>query len=140
MPIVASIAYPLTKYTHRGPAFFESFVVFPRSSRFIVDVNLGNNTIDIAENQIRAAIEHLGWERIFSLQCNSWFFPSFVNLRLINFQVGNEPDHFPGGSRPRGWSSADYTNQFLVCLTTIFGMFRIHLAYCFIELDRRTHR
>lgn len=28
--------------------------------------------------------------------------------------MGNEPDHFAGGSRPSGWGSADYTKQFLV--------------------------
>ena len=27
--------------------------------------------------------------------------------------VGNEPDHYGGGSRVSGWSSADYTAQFL---------------------------
>jgi hypothetical protein len=52
-----------------GPAFFESLSVFPNTSRFIVDVNLGNNSVEIAENQIRAAVNYLGWERIFSLEC-----------------------------------------------------------------------
>jgi hypothetical protein len=27
--------------------------------------------------------------------------------------VGNEADHYGGGSRPTGWSSADYTATFL---------------------------
>ena len=31
------------------------------------------------------------------------------------FVVGNEADHYAGGSRPVGWASSDYTAQFLVC-------------------------
>jgi len=78
-----------------GPAFFESHAVFPNTTRFVVDVNLGNNSVDIARDQINASITHLGWDRIYSLQ------------------LGNEPDHYAGGSRPAGWSSANYTAQFL---------------------------
>ena len=51
-----------------GPAFFESLAVFPSSSRFVVDVNLGNNSVEIAQNQIQAAIKYLGWDRIYSLE------------------------------------------------------------------------
>ncbi|KIJ37551.1 glycoside hydrolase family 79 protein, partial [Sphaerobolus stellatus SS14] len=78
-----------------GPDFFQSHAVFPNSTRFIVDVNLGNNSINIAHDQIQASIAHLGWNRIYALQ------------------LGNEPDQYAGGSRPSGWSSADYTAQFL---------------------------
>lgn len=34
------------------------------------------------------------------------------------FLVGNEADHYAGGSRPSGWASSDYTAQFLVSSTT----------------------
>ncbi|EUC53696.1 glycoside hydrolase family 79 protein [Rhizoctonia solani AG-3 Rhs1AP] len=77
--------------TTYGPAYFESYLVFPKTSRFILDVNLGNDSITIAQNQIEAGIKYLGWDRIFSIQ------------------LGNEPDHY---SRP-GWSSAAFTAKFL---------------------------
>lgn len=78
-----------------GPGLFESYGVFPNSSKIVVSVNLGNNTIGIARNEIAAAINHLGWNRIRVLE------------------LGNEADHYAGGSRPSGWSSSDYTAQFL---------------------------
>ncbi|KAK7691054.1 hypothetical protein QCA50_006157 [Cerrena zonata] len=78
-----------------GPAWYESLGVFPDSSPIVVTVNLGNNTIELARDEIQAAIEHIGLDRIRA------------------FELGNEPDHYPGGSRPRGWSEADYTAQYL---------------------------
>ena len=51
-----------------GPAFFESLAVFPSSSRFVVDVNLGNSSVEIAKGEIQAAIEHIGWDRIFAIE------------------------------------------------------------------------
>ncbi|KAL5525513.1 hypothetical protein ACEPAG_6849 [Sanghuangporus baumii] len=81
--------------TTYGPAFFESLYNFPNTSRFVWDVNLGNDSVDIAQDQIEAGIDYLGWDRIYALL------------------LGNEPDHYAGGSRPRDWSSADYTAQFL---------------------------
>ncbi|KAI0667963.1 hypothetical protein C8Q78DRAFT_1051225 [Trametes maxima] len=78
-----------------GPEFFEFLGTFPNSSRVLWSVNLGNNTIGFAQAGIKAAIQHIGWDR------------------LLAFELGNEADHYGGGSRPRGWSSADYTAQFL---------------------------
>ncbi|EPQ54385.1 hypothetical protein GLOTRDRAFT_44058 [Gloeophyllum trabeum ATCC 11539] len=80
---------------HSGPAYYESLGVFPNSSKVVVDVNLGNNTIQFARDEIQAAIKYVGWDRIRALE------------------LGNEPDHFAGGSRPSTWSSSDYTAQFL---------------------------
>ncbi|KAJ3478603.1 hypothetical protein NLI96_g9644 [Meripilus lineatus] len=77
-----------------GPAFYESMNAFPKS-RIIVDLNLGNNTLEIARDEMQAALEFLGSDRIRA------------------FELGNEPDHYPGGLRPRGWNSANYTAQFL---------------------------
>ncbi|TFY71156.1 hypothetical protein EVG20_g1847 [Dentipellis fragilis] len=78
-----------------GPALYESLNVFPSSSKFIVSVNLGNDTIKLARDEIAAAIQHLGWDRIRALE------------------LGNEPDHYAGGQRPAAWSSSDYTAQFI---------------------------
>ncbi|CAL1716179.1 unnamed protein product [Somion occarium] len=78
-----------------GPAWYESLEAFPDSSLIVVTVNLGNDTIQFARDEIQAAIEHIGWKRIRA------------------FELGNEPDHYPGGSRPPQWSSSDYTAQYL---------------------------
>ncbi|CAE6425869.1 unnamed protein product [Rhizoctonia solani] len=79
--------------TTYGPAYFESYLVFPKTSRFILDVNLGNDSLAIAQGQIEAGIKYLGWDRIFAIQ------------------LGNEPDHYIY-SRP-GWTSAAFTAKFL---------------------------
>ncbi|KIP07665.1 glycoside hydrolase family 79 protein [Phlebiopsis gigantea 11061_1 CR5-6] len=78
-----------------GPALYESLLVFPKSTKFVVTVNMGNNTISTARDEIAAAIEYIGWDRIRALE------------------LGNEADHWAGGSRPSGWASSDYTAQFL---------------------------
>ncbi|KZT29970.1 glycoside hydrolase family 79 protein [Neolentinus lepideus HHB14362 ss-1] len=81
--------------TTYGPAYYESLSVFPISSKIVVDVNLGNNTVQFARDEIQAAVRYIGWDRIRALE------------------LGNEPDHFAGGSRPSTWASSDYTAQFL---------------------------
>ncbi|KAI0259905.1 hypothetical protein BC834DRAFT_926115 [Gloeopeniophorella convolvens] len=78
-----------------GPALYESLNVFPNSSKFVVDLNMGNNTISIARDELAAGIQYIGWDRIRALE------------------LGNEADHYAGGSRPSGWASSDYTAQFL---------------------------
>ncbi|KAF8588092.1 glycoside hydrolase family 79 protein [Ramaria rubella] len=90
-----------------GPQFFESYAIFPESTRFIVDVNLGNNSIDIAQTEIQAAIDNLGWDRIYSIE------------------LGNEPDQYAGSSRPSGWTSADYTAQFLNWTTALTASLKL---------------
>ncbi|KDQ57014.1 glycoside hydrolase family 79 protein [Jaapia argillacea MUCL 33604] len=78
-----------------GPAYYESFAVFPNTSRYVIDVNLGNNTIQYARDEIQAAIDYIGWDKIYALE------------------LGNEADQYPPGSRPSTWASSDYTAQFL---------------------------
>ncbi|GJE88664.1 glycosyl hydrolase family 79 C-terminal beta domain-containing protein [Phanerochaete sordida] len=56
---------------------------------------MGNNTILIARDEIAAAIKYIGWDRIRAIE------------------LGNEADQYPGGLRPPGWSSYDYTAAFL---------------------------
>ncbi|KAI0049736.1 glycoside hydrolase family 79 protein [Auriscalpium vulgare] len=81
--------------TNFGPAYYESLNVFPNSTMFVINVNLGNETIKIARDELAAALEYIGWDRIRA------------------FELGNEADHYAGGSRPAGWASADYTAEFL---------------------------
>ncbi|KAG9102595.1 hypothetical protein FRC06_001675 [Ceratobasidium sp. 370] len=83
--------------TTYGPAYFESYLIFPNTSRFILDVNLGNNSIAIAQNQIEAGFKYLGKDRIYSIQ------------------LGNEPDHYWRS----GWSSSAFTATFLNWTSTL---------------------
>ena len=76
---------------------------------------MGNNTISIARDEIAAAIEYIGWDRIRAFECEqSSTFRPVSGYSIVNL-VGNEADHYAGGSRPSGWASSDYTAQFLVC-------------------------
>ncbi|THH33202.1 hypothetical protein EUX98_g989 [Antrodiella citrinella] len=81
--------------TTYGPAWFESLDVFPNSSQIVVTVNLANDTIDIARDQLAVHTKTIGWNRIRALE------------------LGNEPDHYAGAQRPSTWGSADYTAQYL---------------------------
>ena len=45
--------------------------VFPNSTKIIVDVNLGNNTIEIAREELLAAFKFIGWDKIRALECKS---------------------------------------------------------------------
>jgi hypothetical protein len=101
-----------------GPQFFESYATFPETSLVVVDVNLGNSSIDIARTQIQAAVEHLGWDRIYSIEREDSLLLLLPRLSWF-WTVGNEPDQYPGGIRPPGWSSLDYTTQFLVWLSPL---------------------
>lgn len=53
---------------NRGPGFYDLLDIFPTTSRFVVDVNFGNNSVDIAAGEIAAAIDYLGWDRIYSIE------------------------------------------------------------------------
>ena len=44
--------------------------MFPTSSQFVIDVNLGNNTIQFAHDEFAAAIQNVGWSRIRALECS----------------------------------------------------------------------
>ena len=62
--------------SHSGPALYESLLVFPDTTKFVVTVNMGNDTISIARDEIAAAIENIGWDRIraFERKQNSFKF------------------------------------------------------------------
>ncbi|KAG8773777.1 hypothetical protein FRC12_002318 [Ceratobasidium sp. 428] len=89
--------------TTYGPAYFESYLIFPSTSRFILDVNLGNDSVAIAQKQIEAGFKYLGKDRIYSIQ------------------LGNEPDQY----KRSGWTSSAYTATFLNWTSTLTKVFNL---------------
>lgn len=76
---------PLHNPTHAdprtsGPALYESLLVFPNTSHFVVTVNMGNNTLSIARDEIAAAIEHIGTERIRAFERACPVSPALLGL------------------------------------------------------------
>ncbi|KAJ5533180.1 hypothetical protein N7494_009732 [Penicillium frequentans] len=83
---------PLEVYV--GPTFFEGFESFP-GVPWTFQVNLANNKSDALENALleaRVALSH-------------------IKENLVAFEVGNEPDLYPGAVRPLNYSTADYVRE-----------------------------
>jgi hypothetical protein len=77
-----------------GPVFFEGFENFP-STPWTFQVNLANNKSNALENALaeaRAAISH-------------------IRGNLYAFEIGNEPDLYPGDVRPLDYTVADYVKE-----------------------------
>ena len=64
-----------------GPTLYESLLVFPNSTKFVVTVNMGNDTISIARDEIAAAIQYIGWDRIRAIERK---FPAFMVVSTLN--------------------------------------------------------
>ncbi|EDR03121.1 glycoside hydrolase family 79 protein [Laccaria bicolor S238N-H82] len=79
-----------------GPSFLESLNLLPASSKIIMDVNLLNNSYEIASNQASAAVQALG-------------------SKLDAIEIGNEPDVFTlqGYKDPSEWNISTYTQTFV---------------------------
>ncbi|KAJ5286695.1 hypothetical protein N7478_002381 [Penicillium angulare] len=83
---------PLEVYV--GPTFFEGFESFP-GVPWTFQVNLANNksgALDNALAEARVALNH-------------------IKGNLVAFEVGNEPDLYPGDVRPLNYSTADYVRE-----------------------------
>ena len=83
---------PLEVYL--GPSFFEGFENFP-GTPWTFQVNLANNRSNALENAIaeaRMALDH-------------------IKSDLVAFEIGNEPDLYPGDVRPVNYTSADYNME-----------------------------
>ncbi|KAJ5703660.1 hypothetical protein N7493_011585 [Penicillium malachiteum] len=83
---------PLEVYI--GPTLFEGFESFP-GVPWTFQVNLANNKSKALENALaeaRAALSH-------------------IKENLVAFEVGNEPDLYPGEVRPLNYSTADYVQE-----------------------------
>ncbi|KAG8712198.1 hypothetical protein FRC08_014902, partial [Ceratobasidium sp. 394] len=106
--------------TTYGPAYFESYGVFPDTSRFILNVNLKNDSVKIAQREIEAGIKYLGEERVYSIL------------------LGNEPDLYQRSD----WASAEYTAKFLNWTSTFTKTFNlppcIFQAGAFAKLPKAT--
>ena len=77
----------------------------------MIDLNLGNSSVEIAEHELQAAIQHVGWDRIYSIECKRTARLMFMSEKYLE---GNEPDQYAGSIRPANWTSEDYVTQFLV--------------------------
>ncbi|KAJ5934791.1 hypothetical protein N7466_004338 [Penicillium verhagenii] len=83
---------PLEVYI--GPTLFEGFESFP-GVPWTFQVNLANNKSDALDNALaeaRVALSH-------------------IRENLVAFEVGNEPDLYPGAVRPLDFSTADYVRE-----------------------------
>ena len=83
---------PLEVYL--GPTFFEGFENFP-GVPWTFQVNLANNKSNALENALAEA--HIAL--------------SHIKENLVAFEVGNEPDLYPGTVRPLNYSTADYIRE-----------------------------
>ncbi|KAJ5297794.1 hypothetical protein N7508_008043 [Penicillium antarcticum] len=77
-----------------GPVFFEGFDNFP-DTPWTFQVNLANNKADRLEHALteaRVALSH-------------------IRGNLVAFEIGNEPDLYPGDVRPASYTVADYVRE-----------------------------
>ncbi|KAG8695708.1 hypothetical protein FRC09_008983, partial [Ceratobasidium sp. 395] len=106
--------------TTYGPAYFESFHIFPDTSRFILNANLKNDSVEIAQKEIEAGFKYLGKDRIYSIL------------------LGNEPDLYQRSE----WTSAAYTAKFLNWTSTLTKALklppRIFQACAFAKIPKST--
>ncbi|CAG8921660.1 unnamed protein product [Penicillium salamii] len=77
-----------------GPVFFEGFENFP-GTPWTFQVNLANNKSNALENALAEAKVAL----------------SHIRGDLYAFEIGNEPDLYPGDVRPLDYTVADYVKQ-----------------------------
>ncbi|EME80325.1 glycoside hydrolase family 79 protein [Pseudocercospora fijiensis CIRAD86] len=81
-----------------GPAYFESYTTWPHV-RYTHGFNLGKNSSDAREALIDSA----------PFACQTFQ----NNDRLLSWELGNEPDLFPGHVRPRDWTESQYVAEWL---------------------------
>ncbi|ELU43710.1 hypothetical protein AG1IA_02261 [Rhizoctonia solani AG-1 IA] len=80
--------------TTYGPDYFKSFSNFAPSTKFIITLNLGNNTLNIARNQAKAAYQYLKPDQIWA------------------FELGNEPGNYKETQRNLStWGADAYVKQ-----------------------------
>ncbi|KAF7311470.1 Glycoside hydrolase family 79 protein [Mycena kentingensis (nom. inval.)] len=88
--------------TTYGPAFYESFRAFPDGTRFTVPLNFGNDSLEIALEQARAAVRYVEGEKIFA------------------FELGNEAGNYKATQRNLStWGPAAYVAEWKNWTSTI---------------------
>ncbi|EDR01521.1 glycoside hydrolase family 79 protein [Laccaria bicolor S238N-H82] len=82
--------------TTYGPSFFDTINLMPPSTKVILDLNLLNNSYEVAYNQAAAAVQYLG-------------------SRLDALEIGNEPDlYVPDGHKSASdWDPEIYTQTWV---------------------------
>ncbi|KAJ7252512.1 hypothetical protein C8J57DRAFT_1187577 [Mycena rebaudengoi] len=77
-----------------GPDFYKSFSVFPAGTRFTIPLNFGNDSLDIALDQAKAAIKYTG----------GW------KTKIFALELGNEAGNYKATQRDLStWGPAAYT-------------------------------
>jgi len=73
-----------------GPEYYQSWDLFPASTKFVSTLNFGNNSLEIAEGLAVASVE-------------------YQSKRVLYFELGNEPTNYPAAR----WndSTAAYVQQ-----------------------------
>ncbi|KAF8675664.1 hypothetical protein RHS04_06641 [Rhizoctonia solani] len=80
--------------TTYGPDYFKSFSNFAPSTKFTITLNLGNNTLNIARDQAKAAYQYLKPDQIWA------------------FELGNEPGNYKETQRNLSiWGADAYVKQ-----------------------------
>ncbi|PQE27103.1 beta-glucuronidase protein [Rutstroemia sp. NJR-2017a WRK4] len=96
-----------------GPKFMESFHTFPSGTKYIFGLNFGDGDAGLDQTVLEAAgpVGSLGDS-------------------LYAFEIGNEVDGWPGGSRrPANWTVQAYVTQFLQYATAIDSSVPNHSLY-----------
>ena len=118
----AVITVGATNGTHRalvtiGPSFFTSFETFPRT-QYIVGINLALNGTNGTATRIAET----------SFTCKA------VGDRLLNFEIGNEPDLYKmWNRRANSWDVSDYVDEWQTASQLVDG----ELAKTCPELRRK---
>lgn len=57
--------------TTYGPDFYQSFRNFPGDTKFVIPLNFGNNTLEIALDQANAAAKYVPHGKVLAFECAS---------------------------------------------------------------------
>ncbi|KAJ1306966.1 hypothetical protein OPQ81_007946 [Rhizoctonia solani] len=100
--------------TTYGAEYFKSFSNFAPSTKFTVTLNLGNDTLSIAEDQAKSAYRYLKSDQIWAFECK--YFSPVIALGFIatniSILVGNEPGNYKETQRNLStWGADVYVKQ-----------------------------
>ncbi|CDZ96269.1 Glycoside hydrolase, superfamily [Phaffia rhodozyma] len=98
--------------TQYGPGFFESMNLLPSSTEYIMDLNFGNDSWEIAKDEAEAAL-------------------SAMNGKIIALELGNEPDQYNAAQRTpiSSWGPQEYTEEFLTWSRNLTSALNLSLPF-----------
>lgn len=89
-----------------GPAYFQQINSFPKDTPITFSIPMAYNGSDALDQSVSIAEAAA---------------QAFTNVKLYNFEVGNEPDLYPtNGFRPSGWSAADAGTEWITRVKAIY--------------------